>query len=1213
MNHDWDAEQLLTEHFDTPIRFYLHQRHLDLESIKVHADNRVHGIDSDGKRHSLYKDDILFAFPVDKMPYVRPHIIRSKRIKSLRLNRKSNAQNRLCIDDNKLTTVMQKNIVLATRGGHVIRGELQAFDKLHLFMRVGSKVVLVYRQGLFAFKTKVNDLRELHKKRKKWVEANRENNFEDGIKQLLTDLYPDNAHFIYELLQNAEDAEASEVRFVLKEDSAIFEHNGSRIFSLKDVDAITSIGFSTKRDDHTNIGKFGIGFKAVFAYTTTPEIESGEFHFCIRDMVVPDTGGLAPGGLGWEKTRFVFPFDNPKKSPEKAREEIETNLRELNENTLLFLSNIRKIEYRLPDATIGSMERKESVNNSNRIEISVMRPGNPVPDPIHYLRFTKEVDIQDEEGQLKRCRIAVAFGADKSRKITPLNQGQVCIYFPAVKETSKLRFHLHAPFASTIARDSVRECPANDELRNHLAELIAESMHAIRDQGLLNVEFLATLPNNRDNLHPFYLPIQERLIEEFNTEKLTPMKRRRSEHAAASGAYRGSSALVDLIKDEDLATLLGKDSSQPLWIANPPQINQPEDNFLSTLDISSWTTEDLIEVLDDQSDRVTKWLRDKSDEWHQVLYGFLGDFLSRAPSSPLYIARDRKDKLSNLRIILCSDGKYRASNECHFLGDDIESEFQTEKTGEEEFHYVAKEVYSSGQNKNRQQKAREFLEKIGVCEVDESERVKAILRQRYEDPDTIIPSGLHEEDMKRFIAFVEKEPDSKDLFTNYRIFKTVDCGSFDGGFYHNASIIFLDSPYLETDLKVYYEDDEYWEYVCTESLDPYLSLDYEEYDIDLKKLGRFAKVLGARTQLEADTQIIPGNHPEWHNHLSQGSGAWRGATGIDEDYRIPEFQILLANPSIAKSKLFWQAMCSLPEDCLKARFCWNRSNPVNEGHSSLVHELRNAKWVPQKNGDTISFVYPREASIEGLPAGFSYETGEKWLDAIEFGKVAKQQRSENIFKEIEQNRRNQRATEMGFDSADEAETMVEIRNVLKEQGKSPNELRDKLVAGKRRKERILIELGDAPEKEYEQRPRSVRVTIGTIDRRTHLRSRYTTDDNTMECQMCRQDMPFKKRNSGEDYFEAVEALKKDHFPKEHEAQHLALCPECAAKYKEFVKRDEIVQGALYNLLKNSDVPEVRLSLDDLVIRIWFEEKHWQDLKTVLDYYENVYDPENSDD
>ena len=352
--------------------------------------------------------------------------------------------------------------------------------------------------------------------RKKWVEANRENEFEEGIKNLLADLYPDDAHFIDELLQNAEDAGASEVQFALNTNSLEFEHNGSHLFTMEDITAITSIGVSTKRDDPTSIGKFGIGFKAVFAYTNTPEVESDIFHFRIRDMVVPDTEGLLPGDLGEKRTRFVFPFDNPKKSPEKAVAEIEKNLRKLNKNTLLFLSNIRKIEYRLPNSTTGSLQRKDITNDGNRIEIYVTRPGSQTSESNPYLRFTKDVDVQDEDGKLKRCRVAIAFAMDKSErgelKIIPLSRGEVCIYFPAAKETSNLRFHLHAPFASTVARDSVRHCPASDELRDHLAGLVTESMHVIRDNGWLDVEFLATLPNTTDNLLPFYLPIQERLI-----------------------------------------------------------------------------------------------------------------------------------------------------------------------------------------------------------------------------------------------------------------------------------------------------------------------------------------------------------------------------------------------------------------------------------------------------------------------------------------------------------------------------------------------------------------------------------------------------------------------------------------------------------------------------------------------------------------------------
>ena len=113
----------------------------------------------------------------------------------------------------------------------------------------------------------VKGLEELRQKRRKWVDANRENNFEEGIKRLLTDLYPDNAHFIYELLQNAEDARdknlpdskgALTVRFTLTNDSVEFEHDGEMLFSLSNVDSITSIGASTKRNDPTSIGKFGV-------------------------------------------------------------------------------------------------------------------------------------------------------------------------------------------------------------------------------------------------------------------------------------------------------------------------------------------------------------------------------------------------------------------------------------------------------------------------------------------------------------------------------------------------------------------------------------------------------------------------------------------------------------------------------------------------------------------------------------------------------------------------------------------------------------------------------------------------------------------------------------------------------------------------------------------------------------------------------------------
>ena len=1293
MHYKWDADRLRTRHSNT-WRFYLLNEDPDtlvLRDFEINS-GTVCGNDLEGQRRIKPIRNILFAYPVEKISDVKPHIEKAQPSKSV---------TKMQLTTTELRQALKKYIVLAMREGYVIHGKLQKFDGYRLFMRVGNTDMQVYRHGILKFEkkkissqtktndlrkvskkrpperveanhskkrkvssqtktsdrnetrkkrhqerieanpakketipsqAKANDLNELRKKREKWVEANRENNFEEGIKHLLTDLYPDNAHFIYELLQNAEDARASEVRFVLTNDSAEFEHNGNRLFSAKDVEAITSIGVSNKKDDPTNIGKFGIGFKAVFAYTATPEIESGRYHFRIRDMVVPDTGGLAPGALGQGKTHFVFPFDNPEKSQDKARTEIEKNLRQLNESTLLFLSNIRKIEYHLPEGSgSGYLERKEKKQDRNRIEIVIKRPEDLAPNSTHYLRFEKVVSVRDEEeGELKKWRIAVAFGMEKSEgrgwKIIPLNPGQVCIYFPAVKETSKLRFHIHAPFASTVARDSVRECRANTELLNHLADLITESMSAIRDQGLLNVEFLAVLPNDRDNLSADYLPIQKQLIEAFNNEKLTPMKR--GGHAAASGSYRGSPQLSDLIQDGDLARLLKKDNSQLLWIANPQQRNQREDNFLSMLDISEWTTRHFIEILDTQYDWVLGWLHRQSDVWHQQLYVLLANFLS---SPYLSVASERKDKLSNLSIVRCIDGSYGAGSACHFFSDDIESDADllsiaadpgTESKSsikaeddehQEDFHYVAKGVYSSGQNKDLQEKAREFLKTIGVREVDEAEQIKLILRQRYVHS-TNRHEPHHARDLERFIALVDKEPNKAVLFSYYFIFE-LDNGNWGQPSNH----AFVDYPYLDTGLTAYYETIS----KNSDDLKQALSPNYRKAGIAAERLGKFAEAVGAQTKLEVKEQKVPWNHPEG---IKRFEGNESNTTRIDRDYTIPQFKQFLNQSSINNARLIWRTMNFLEGKRLKASFRGNQQYPLRVGDSSLVHDLRSTKWVPQKYGDSISFVCPCDALQEHLPDGFAWpkgpphDTGEEWLNAIEFGKIAREQKAEYI-------QQNQRAQEMGFNSGDEAETMVELANVLRGQGKSPEELiiqlkkqnsndskhrkvsiteakikpefPDRCVANPEVwKTRFNEDLENAPEKEYDNRVRSVRVTEATEYTRIWLKVNYTNDDEQMICQICEEEMPFRKRD-GEYYFEAVEALTKEHFTKEHEAQFLALCPGCAARYKEFVKRDGDTMVDLINQLTNSDSFEVSLQLGELGTSLRFVDTHWRAIKQIL--------------
>ena len=114
-----------------------------------------------------------------------------------------------------------------------------------------------------------------------------------GVWGSIIDKYPESAHFIYELLQNADDAEATEVYIILKRDRILFKHNGSKHFDITpddaepvgDINSITGIGDSSKIDTQNKIGKFGVGFKAVFQYTDTPEVYDDVFKFKIENLV----------------------------------------------------------------------------------------------------------------------------------------------------------------------------------------------------------------------------------------------------------------------------------------------------------------------------------------------------------------------------------------------------------------------------------------------------------------------------------------------------------------------------------------------------------------------------------------------------------------------------------------------------------------------------------------------------------------------------------------------------------------------------------------------------------------------------------------------------------------------------------------------------------------------------------------------------------------
>ena len=118
--------------------------------------------------------------------------------------------------------------------------------------------------------------------------------WDTAVLDLLGQLYSERTHFIFELIQNAEDAGATELAFELFADRLELRHDG-RPFTEADVRGICGVGQSRKSGDLTSIGQFGIGFKSVYAYTRSPHIYSGDEHFRIENYVRPHATDPRPG------------------------------------------------------------------------------------------------------------------------------------------------------------------------------------------------------------------------------------------------------------------------------------------------------------------------------------------------------------------------------------------------------------------------------------------------------------------------------------------------------------------------------------------------------------------------------------------------------------------------------------------------------------------------------------------------------------------------------------------------------------------------------------------------------------------------------------------------------------------------------------------------------------------------------------------------------
>jgi hypothetical protein len=220
---------------------------------------------------------------------------------------------------------------------------------------------------------------------------------------ILAELYADRTHFVFELLQNAQDAGAARIVFELQPDRLEVRHDG-RLFTEPDVRSICAIKRSTKLDlDVEQIGRFGIGFKSVYAYTQSPAIHCGDEHFVITDYVHPHAVEAIEES-GWWTTLQIFPFDRDEVTAEEAVAQIGTRFAELSPRTILFLRNLRELSWSVAASASGTILREE-VDHGDARHVRLLH-GNLAADAEEWIVFDQPVELV--EGRAPN-RVEIAF------------------------------------------------------------------------------------------------------------------------------------------------------------------------------------------------------------------------------------------------------------------------------------------------------------------------------------------------------------------------------------------------------------------------------------------------------------------------------------------------------------------------------------------------------------------------------------------------------------------------------------------------------------------------------------------------------------------------------------------------------------------------------------------------------------------------------------
>lgn len=1054
-------------------------------------------------------------------------------------------------------------------------------------------------------------------------------------------LYTDKSHFVYELLQNAEDAGATKIKFMQYGDRLEVLHDGHP-FSLANLQGLCDIGKSDKTDDLNQIGEFGVGFKSVFGICEIVRLYSNPskedeangfsvFAVEIRDFTNPVNIENQQIDYGYT-TKFVFPYSvgftfSGFQNIEKLNEVLSKRLRHLGITTLLFMKNLQAIDYEvnLPGMkTSGSYMLDKKIINDHCALVSALGETSAKKDAkgnkdkkskeeiVSYLMFSRAVS-----GIQTGRTIDIAFTVNVDDKgeysFSKSKYPYISVYFPTETE-SKLKFIVQGPYRTTPNRSSV---PAGDkdniELAKQTAKLLRDSVKELRDARKLNISLINILPIDEDDFEsaPLFKCMYNETVNMMMAERFLTCKD--GSYAAPRWVKIARGDKFAEIFTDDLLSELLHDRKEYHWL--PTFLTETNKQYKELYSFLTDTLE--IEVMRPENMRNyfnqnPEFLKQRSDEWLVQLYSMyenVGAAFSkqRGGSNMLTAAFIKTSKGEFVAPYRKSDGSqdyeysfmYRGYENATYLP----NVFLTTKNAAQmdDIPFVDEKIYHQCEHF--------FKEILALQQLNEYEFFIRDFKKRY-DGKKKFSDDQHITDVKHLLKY-RKNPDYQEevdyLIEEYLVLRCVKDGK---KVYVNPNKedVYFTNTADGMSIEYYYKN---VVRCCFVDADFYSVEDIDTEDLSILGVSDDISVGAGRTNGEYYTGN-PGRQPDWNTY---GNFWWK--LSLDHLDAVLEFISThpRASDSMAKSSFVFRFLL-INENHLTGTVYVGGSTPnLNGACSDIIDTLRHdgpsykyygskwdGKWLYTESGDLVS---QKEISKRDLNTSLygDVDQDSAVYELLGFAKNEEDQLEEAArdYDQIPEDRREQ-FFEIEFQRrfgipVSEGEELLEGKIPERKPGTAPAEDTFEFPSSKVKnwdslRKHVAEVLVYASPVKYDYVVRHIRVSKPKSEAQAYLKNMYKIDGKyKYACQLCH------------DAFLNVEICQIANEPElELDAMNLCLCPNCAREYKK-MRADSIdVEYFLESIVEledndinSSDPVEVEFGRET----VWFTQSHIAEIRELI--------------